>query len=165
MCLPLRSAASAEPSEGEQEGLFSLSNFSGFVCLFEAFLQCSVKHRGLAHSLDKDSQPGNHCLRRKKWISVVWAQGRCSDTWGPDFAAGLMKDLEQVTTHFYSAWRMGVTTASFTKIPQSMDEKCCSQVLMVGCPSFSPDLFLFTSFLPVSRVVEPSAFLLAYIEY
>lgn len=83
------------------------------------------------------------------------------DTWAPDFAAGLMKDLEQVTTHFYSAWRMGVTV-SFTKIPQSMDEKCCSRG---GVHFFSPDLFLFTSLLPDSRVAESLAFLLAYIKY
>lgn len=38
------------------EGMFSLSNVSGLVCLFEAFLRCCVEHTGLDHTSGKDSQ-------------------------------------------------------------------------------------------------------------
>ena len=53
---PKHSRGQQSPRGERREGMFSLPDFSGFVCLFEAFLQGCVKHRGLAHSSDKDSQ-------------------------------------------------------------------------------------------------------------
>lgn len=68
-----------------------------------------VEYRGLAHSSNEDGQEITVFEEEDMDFSGL-GTGPELQYLAPDFATGLMKDSEQVTAPFYSAWRTGITT-------------------------------------------------------